>query len=416
MRLKKNFTNCLLVTFSLTLFSAVYTHADDISVQVRSRIGGVDQPDDNQVVPWFRVRNTGSSAFNLSDIALEYFIYEPNLNVENINWRNDWCRVGGAHGVSDAYTVSFSRMPEPYTEGAKKADIRMLVSFSNKYTLNPNEIVEIQMAFYRNDWSYNFSETAHWSWQNVRTFTITDKVVIIGAGNYSCGPDQEVCVISGIQPPTWNPEPEPTAYRYPFECGPGDNMKLDEGNVARFGQLAFQQDFLSGKQNLVSTEGLTIDERYFQPNWERRWTKNVSLNSSELRFNYIPARLEYPEEYERNTFVNCSTVNTHRIESLRAFIDGTLRAREIIVDTESWADFVFEDDYSLKPLSEVESFIKNHRHLPGIPPANEVKEKGVNLGEMQVLLLQKIEELTLHCIRLEKELNELKSGNTLTHE
>jgi len=84
-------------------------------------------------------------------------------------------------------------------------------------------------------------------------------------------------------------------------------------------------------------------------------------------------------------------------------VNGTIRAKEMIVDT-GWSDYVFAEDYQLTSLSEVEAHIKEHKHLPGIPSAEEIEQEGVNLGEMQAKLLAKIEELTLHVIRLEKRL------------
>jgi hypothetical protein len=89
-------------------------------------------------------------------------------------------------------------------------------------------------------------------------------------------------------------------------------------------------------------------------------------------------------------------------------VKGVIRAMEVKVET-GWADFVFNDDYHLKPLSEVNTFIKENKHLPEIPSASEIeKNDGVNLGEMQVKLLQKIEELTLYIIQQEKRINELE--------
>ena len=85
-------------------------------------------------------------------------------------------------------------------------------------------------------------------------------------------------------------------------------------------------------------------------------------------------------------------------------VSGTIRAKEIIVES-NWADYVFNDDYQLQSLDAVEQHIKQKKHLPGIPSAQEVSEKGVSLGEMQTLLLAKIEELTLHQIELNKRLN-----------
>ena len=90
-------------------------------------------------------------------------------------------------------------------------------------------------------------------------------------------------------------------------------------------------------------------------------------------------------------------------------VNGRIKTREVLVTNSGWADFVFDDDYTLMPLSQVEQHIKTHKHLPDIPSEQEVLEKGISLGEMQARLLQKIEELTLHLIELEKENNQLKS-------
>ena len=84
-------------------------------------------------------------------------------------------------------------------------------------------------------------------------------------------------------------------------------------------------------------------------------------------------------------------------------LNGTLAANQITYTTNgNTADFVFEEDYNLRELSEVENFIKTNKHLPDIPSATEMEEQGVNLAEMNKLLLQKVEELTLYSIGLEK--------------
>ncbi len=83
-------------------------------------------------------------------------------------------------------------------------------------------------------------------------------------------------------------------------------------------------------------------------------------------------------------------------------VNGTIKAKEIIVETTGWSDYVFADDYRLPSLSEVESHIKANKHLPGIPSAAQVANEGVSIGEMQAKLLAKIEELTLHQIAQQK--------------
>ncbi len=97
-------------------------------------------------------------------------------------------------------------------------------------------------------------------------------------------------------------------------------------------------------------------------------------------------------------------------------VAGTIRAEEVKVET-GWADYVFHEDYELKSLSEVSSYIEENHHLPGIPTAEEVAENGIKLGEMNAKLLEKIEELTLYLIeqneKIEivlKENNEMKES------
>jgi len=91
-------------------------------------------------------------------------------------------------------------------------------------------------------------------------------------------------------------------------------------------------------------------------------------------------------------------------------VDGTLHANTIKVAANGQtADFVFSDDYNLKELSEVEQFIKQNKHLPNIPSAAQMEASGVDLAEMNKLLLQKVEELTLYMIELKKENDYIKS-------
>ena len=76
--------------------------------------------------------------------------------------------------------------------------------------------------------------------------------------------------------------------------------------------------------------------------------------------------------------------------------------------TSDWADFVFSPQYKLMPLDSVESYIKENNHLPDVPSAEEVKNSGIDVAEMDATLLQKIEELTLYVIQIKKENDELR--------
>lgn len=94
-----------------------------------------------------------------------------------------------------------------------------------------------------------------------------------------------------------------------------------------------------------------------------------------------------------------------------AVADGiiTEKVKVAIEGSSQWADFVFEDDYKLRSLQEVESFIQDNKHLPDVPSADEVVEQGIDLGTMNATLLRKIEENTLYLIQLQKENQELKA-------
>lgn len=84
-------------------------------------------------------------------------------------------------------------------------------------------------------------------------------------------------------------------------------------------------------------------------------------------------------------------------------VNGVINAKEVIVtETVPSSDYVFENDYNLKALSEVEKFVKENKHLPEVPSAKEFKEKGCSVGEMQDILLRKVEELTLYMIEQNK--------------
>ncbi|MBK7130322.1 MAG: hypothetical protein IPH66_13310 [Crocinitomicaceae bacterium] len=92
--------------------------------------------------------------------------------------------------------------------------------------------------------------------------------------------------------------------------------------------------------------------------------------------------------------------------------DGLLRAREIRVDQDTWADHVFDDDYHLPKLGDVAQFIKVNHHLPGVPSAEQIDQDGLNLGEMQKIQMQKIEEMTLYLIEMEKNMAKMETRIT----
>lgn len=92
---------------------------------------------------------------------------------------------------------------------------------------------------------------------------------------------------------------------------------------------------------------------------------------------------------------------------VKIIASDNISTKKLNLQLNNAADYVFNEDYNLKSLSEIESYINENRHLPGIPSKEEFKENGMDVSEMTNLLLEKIEELTLHMIDLEKENSEL---------
>ncbi|MBB1644810.1 hypothetical protein [Sphingobacterium sp. UME9] len=86
-------------------------------------------------------------------------------------------------------------------------------------------------------------------------------------------------------------------------------------------------------------------------------------------------------------------------------VDGNILAKEIKVKTDiTVPDYVFEPDYELNSLAYIADYVKTNKHLPEIPSAKEIKKDGLDLAEMNLLLLKKVEELTLHAIQQDKEI------------
>lgn len=101
------------------------------------------------------------------------------------------------------------------------------------------------------------------------------------------------------------------------------------------------------------------------------------------------------------------------VSNYRLFVTSGILTDEVRVNLSNvagtWADYVFNKDYDLKPLAEVEKFITKNGHLPNVHSAAQVKEDGIALGEMAKIQQEKIEELTLYLIQQNKEIEALKT-------
>jgi len=124
------------------------------------------------------------------------------------------------------------------------------------------------------------------------------------------------------------------------------------------------------------------------------------------------SKLQINADNTTNAFSVYSTTDSK--DNFRVKGNGYVYARDVRVTVNTFSDFVFSDTYKLRTLAEVESYIKLNKHLPDVLSADEAITNGVSLGEMNITLLQKIEELTLYMIDMKKENDKLKERiNTL---
>jgi len=88
------------------------------------------------------------------------------------------------------------------------------------------------------------------------------------------------------------------------------------------------------------------------------------------------------------------------------------KVKVAVKTTGEWSDYVFAKDYKLLQLPEVEAYISTHSHLPGVPSAQDVVDNGIDMAKMDAKLLEKVEELTIHLIEMNKKMMEMKSNMT----
>jgi len=90
-------------------------------------------------------------------------------------------------------------------------------------------------------------------------------------------------------------------------------------------------------------------------------------------------------------------------------VNGDIHAKQVNIDLTGWPDYVFKSDYKLTALSSVQAYIDANHHLPDVPTEQDIKQNGLNLGEMNKILVKKIEELTLYLLEQNKRIEKLES-------
>ncbi|SFM78549.1 hypothetical protein SAMN05428949_0782 [Chitinophaga sp. YR627] len=138
------------------------------------------------------------------------------------------------------------------------------------------------------------------------------------------------------------------------------------------------------------------------------YTVKTAVDPDINTYGYTSSSTAYYAGQGNNYFLGNIAVGTTDPGEFKLAVSGAIRGKRVKVEQNNWADFVFEPEYKLPSLCELENYIKANKHLPDVPSAKEVTKEGIDLGEMNKILLQKIEELTLHLIEQEKRIRELE--------
>jgi len=194
-------------------------------------------------------------------------------------------------------------------------------------------------------------------------------------------------------------------------------------SISTRGALKINKEIRYGSTNLYELNVFDIGDKYdfvikVGAYWTNLWIKAWYIES---KFDGRPQAVtpsvitEYNPEGKANVstqFPPTTTIATTNAGDVgigtttpksKLDVRGKIIADEVEVKVNTGADFVFDADYQLKSLSEVENYINENKHLPDIPSEKEMQQNGLNVNEMQIKLLQKIEELTLYVIDLKKE-------------
>jgi len=200
-----------------------------------------------------------------------------------------------------------------------------------------------------------------------------------------------------------------------FHCDSDHSGKdftlLSNGNLTTQGQISstdtiFAKNFTANTSINASTAYLSYISGNNGTFSNKVTATNIVVNNTSVptSFNFGVTGKSYFSD-----FVGIGTTNLTATSGYKLAVDGGILCEEVkVIANVPSADYVFEKGYNLRSLGEVEAYVNENKHLPDVPSAKEFKENGYKMGDMDNLLLQKIEELTLYIIEQQKQIDELK--------
>ena len=177
-----------------------------------------------------------------------------------------------------------------------------------------------------------------------------------------------------------------------------------------YGKISF-----TTKQNTICFNGsLALPALYYFDSLTAINRLYIGTTSTGAAFPYAQYNLGIVGNSLFKGKVAIGVTNNTLVGNHKLYIGGSVLCEELVVKLQAnWADYVFSPQYKLKPLSEVKAYIAENSHLPDVPAACEVEEKGVATGEMLTIQMKKIEELTLYMIQMEERIKELEAQNKM---
>ncbi len=194
----------------------------------------------------------------------------------------------------------------------------------------------------------------------------------------------------------------PTGGKLRFYTDSSERMTLSGSTLDVFGQI---------KTNTPAGEtGLNLSQSDSYADL-RNIRNTLSTVDNNLYFNFLAGSGSEMHFYSNNALTMSVKDNqllvgtTTGAAGFKMSVDGKIACEEVLVDLDGdWPDYVFKQDYELKSLIEVKQHIEEKGHLPGVPSAQEVADNGIVIGEMNKILIEKIEELTLYILQQEEKI------------
>jgi hypothetical protein len=161
------------------------------------------------------------------------------------------------------------------------------------------------------------------------------------------------------------------------------------------GNTNFLDVWYDGAHNIIDAKGADLLINYYE-------NKNCVIGPGSLTASGVFTA-------QQNAFFDANVgIGTTAVSGARLSVEGIIRARRVLVNN-TWADYVFETNYQLMPLADLETYITTKKHLPNVPTAQDIEKDGVDLGEINKILVEKVEELTLYIISMNKRMVQLEA-------